>query len=128
MGHGGRCRANAHDGVRIQLREKNSKKGGISRVTHRLETKDEERGSRDRWMHGCGEIRRDARKDEGEARSRVKSGLETSFPRREILSLTISKSNGIIINSGREQRERERKEEGSNRIISFFFLFHEKEG
>lgn len=26
MGHGGRCRANAHDGVRIQLREKNSKK------------------------------------------------------------------------------------------------------
>lgn len=97
-------------------------------MTHRLETKDEERGSRDRWMHGCGEIRRDARKDEGEARSRVKSGLETSFPRREILSLTISKSNGIIINSGREQRERERKEEGSNRIISFFFLFHEKEG
>lgn len=90
-------------------------------MTHRLETKDEERGSRDRWMHGCGEIRRDARKDEGEARSRVKSGLETSFPRREILSLTISKSNGIIINSGREQTERERKRVRIGLSVFFFF-------
>lgn len=96
-------------------------------MTHRLETKDEERGSRDRWMHGCGEIRRDARKDEGEARSRVKSGLETSFPRREILSLTISKSNGIIINSGREQRERE-KGRGFESDYQFFFSFPRKRG
>lgn len=91
-------------------------------MTHRLEAKDEERGSRDRWMHGCGEIRRDARKDEGEARSRVKSGLETSFPRREILSLTISKSNGIIINSGREQTERERKRVRIGLSVFFFFF------
>lgn len=72
----------------------------------------------------------DARKDERETRSGVKSGLETSFPRREILSLTISKpavSNGIIINSVRAEREREREEEeGSNRIISFLFFFSTK--
>lgn len=74
----------------------------------------------------------DARKDERETRSGVKSGLETSFPRREILSLTISKpavSNGIIINSVRAERERERGRRGFESDYQFsFFLFHEKEG
>lgn len=81
-------------------------------------------------MDARGEVGRDvdARKDEREARSRVKSGLETSFPRREILSLTISKpavSNGIIINSGRDAKRGRR---GFESDYQFFFLFHEKEG
>lgn len=80
-------------------------------------------------MDARGEVGRDvdARKDEREARSRVKSGLETSFPRREILSLTISKpavSNGIIINATRAKRGRR----GFESDYQFFFLFHEKEG
>lgn len=66
----------------------------------------------------------DARKDEREARSRVKSGLETSFPRREILSLTISKpavSNGIIINSGRDASKERKKRVRIGLSVFFFF-------
>lgn len=73
----------------------------------------------------------DARKDERETRSGVKSGLETSFPRREILSLTISKpavSNGIIINSVRAERERERKKRVRIGLSVFFFSFPRKRG
>lgn len=77
-------------------------------------------------MDARGEVGRDvdARKDEREARSRVKSGLETSFPRREILSLTISKpavSNGIIINSGRDASKERKKRVRIGLSVFFFF-------
>lgn len=82
-------------------------------------------------MDARGEVGRDvdARKDEREARSRVKSGLETSFPRREILSLTISKpavSNGIIINSGRDASKERKKRVRIG--LSVFFSFPRKRG